>query len=167
LGVIGKTDLFPGWRRFSALPRKNADIDAGGLADKMAFFGKQLLLPYAKNLGKKFDLFASHRTPQGFDVGKYFPRHVDVAEQMQFGDQDVLRPASLVAQPRHLPPNYICLLGHRHPGSSFVKFQVPAVNSRPAFIVAEMNLITVPANPVTLEFVDQIKIKIILEHRID
>jgi len=48
-----------------------------------------------------------------------------------------------------------------------VKFQVRALNSRPAFIVAEMNRITVPANPVTLEFVDQIKIKIILEHRID
>jgi hypothetical protein len=48
-----------------------------------------------------------------------------------------------------------------------VRTRYPEWVNRPAFIVAEMNLITVPANPVTLEFVDQIKIKIILEHRID
>jgi hypothetical protein len=36
-----------------------------------------------------------------------------------------------------------------------------------AFIVAEMNLNAIPANPVTLEFVDQIKTQLLLEHRID
>jgi len=30
-----------------------------------------------------------------------------------------------------------------------------------------MNLITMPANPMTLEFVDEIKTEILLEHRID
>jgi hypothetical protein len=48
-----------------------------------------------------------------------------------------------------------------------VRTRFPEWVSRPAFIVAEMNLNAIPANPMTLEFVDQIKMKILLEHRID
>ena len=38
---------------------------------------------------------------------------------------------------------------------------------RSAFIVAEFNLKTIPTNPVTLDFVDDIKAKILLDHPID
>jgi hypothetical protein len=48
-----------------------------------------------------------------------------------------------------------------------VRTRFPEWVNRSAFIVAEMNLTPIPANPVTLEFVDQIKTKILLEHRID
>ena len=48
-----------------------------------------------------------------------------------------------------------------------VRTRFPEWVNRPAFIVAEMNLNGIPTNPVTLEFVDQIKTKILLEHRID
>jgi hypothetical protein len=48
-----------------------------------------------------------------------------------------------------------------------VRTRFPEWVSRSAFIVAEMNLNAIPANPVTLEFVDQIKMKILLDHRID
>jgi len=48
-----------------------------------------------------------------------------------------------------------------------VRTRFPEWINRPAFIVAEMNLTPIPANPVTLEFVDQIKTKILLDHRID
>ena len=48
-----------------------------------------------------------------------------------------------------------------------VRTRYPEWVGRPAFIVAEMNLTQIPANPVTLEFVDQIKTKILLEHRMD
>jgi hypothetical protein len=47
-----------------------------------------------------------------------------------------------------------------------VRTRFPEWVNRPAFIVAEMNLNAIPANPMTLEFVDQIKTKILLEHRI-
>ena len=46
-----------------------------------------------------------------------------------------------------------------------VRTRFPEWVSRNAFIVAEMNLTTIPANPMTLEFVDQIKTEILLEHR--
>ena len=48
-----------------------------------------------------------------------------------------------------------------------VRTRFPEWVSRNAFIVAETNLNTIPANPMTLEFVDQIKTEILLEHRID
>lgn len=48
-----------------------------------------------------------------------------------------------------------------------VRTRFPEWVSRNAFIVAEMNLNTIPANPMTLEFVDQIKTEILLEHRLD
>ena len=48
-----------------------------------------------------------------------------------------------------------------------VRTRFPEWVNRPAFIVAEMDLTAIPANPVTLEFVDQIKAEILLEHRMD
>ena len=48
-----------------------------------------------------------------------------------------------------------------------IRTRFPEWVSRNAFIVAEMNLNTIPANPMTLESVDQIKTEILLEHRID
>ena len=48
-----------------------------------------------------------------------------------------------------------------------VRTRFPEWVNRSAFIVAEMNLNAIPANPMTLEFVDQIKMKILLEHRLD
>ena len=48
-----------------------------------------------------------------------------------------------------------------------VRTRFPDWVNRPAFIVAEMNLTRIPETPTTLEFVDQIKVKILLEHRID
>ncbi|MGA9450274.1 MAG: hypothetical protein WBW41_02905 [Verrucomicrobiia bacterium] len=39
--------------------------------------------------------------------------------------------------------------------------------NRCAFIVAEMNLAKIPETPVTLEFVDQVKVKILVEHHIE
>jgi len=48
-----------------------------------------------------------------------------------------------------------------------IRTRFPEWVNRCAFIVAEMNLNTIPANPMTLEFVDQIKTDILLEHRID
>jgi hypothetical protein len=48
-----------------------------------------------------------------------------------------------------------------------VRTRFPEWVSRNAFIVAEMDLTAIPENPVTLEFVDQIKAEILLEHRID
>jgi hypothetical protein len=48
-----------------------------------------------------------------------------------------------------------------------VRTRFPEWVNRPAFIVAEMNLNAIPTNPMTLEFVDQVKMKVLLEHRID
>ena len=48
-----------------------------------------------------------------------------------------------------------------------VRTRFPDWVNRCAFIVAEMNLARIPETPVTLEFVDQIKAKILLEHLID
>ena len=48
-----------------------------------------------------------------------------------------------------------------------VRTRFPDWVNRPAFIVAEMNLARIPETPITLEFVDRIKVKILLEHRID
>lgn len=53
----------------------------------MPFLGKQILLLDAEHFRNEFDLFASGHTPQAFDVGENIPRHVDVAAQMQFGEQ--------------------------------------------------------------------------------
>ncbi|MBU6409946.1 MAG: hypothetical protein KGR98_06125 [Verrucomicrobia bacterium] len=39
--------------------------------------------------------------------------------------------------------------------------------NRCAFIVAEMNLAKIPETPLTLEFVDQIKVKVLVEHHIE
>ena len=39
--------------------------------------------------------------------------------------------------------------------------------NRCVFIVAEMNLAKIPETPVTLEFVDQVKVKILVEHTIE
>ena len=48
-----------------------------------------------------------------------------------------------------------------------VRTRFPEWISQNAFIVAEMDLTAIPKNPVTLEFVNQIKAEILLEHRID
>ena len=79
----------------------------------MPLFWKQVLFSYAENLGKEFNLFAIHRTPQGFDVGNFLPGHVDVAQQMQMRHEVILRPTPLIAQPCNLPSNYVCVLHPR------------------------------------------------------
>ena len=83
----------------------------------MPLLWKKILFSYAKNLGKEFNLFAIHRTPQGFDIGDFLSRHVDVAQQMQMSHEIILRPTPLIAQPRDLPSNYVCIL-HPRPRST-------------------------------------------------
>jgi hypothetical protein len=48
-----------------------------------------------------------------------------------------------------------------------VRIRFPKWVSRNAFILAEMNLNKIPANLMTLEFVDQINPEILLEHWLD
>ena len=48
-----------------------------------------------------------------------------------------------------------------------VRTRFPEWVNRCAFIVAEMKLARIPKTPVTLEFVDQVKVKILLEHPIE
>jgi hypothetical protein len=45
-----------------------------------------------------------------------------------------------------------------------IRTRFPEWVNRPAFIVAELDIGTIPARPVTLEFVDQVKARILLEH---
>jgi len=45
-----------------------------------------------------------------------------------------------------------------------VRTRFPELVSRCAFIVAEMNLARIPDTPVTLDFADEVKAKILLEH---
>ena len=47
-----------------------------------------------------------------------------------------------------------------------VRTRFPDWVNRCAFIVAEMNLARIPATPATLDFVDHVKVKILLEHPI-
>ncbi len=48
-----------------------------------------------------------------------------------------------------------------------VRTRFPEWVNRCAFIVAEMNLARTPETPVTLEFVDQVKVKILVNHPIE
>jgi hypothetical protein len=130
-GAFGKTRLLFSRPAFAASPRKNAELHFCGLADKVPFLGKQVLLVDAKDLGKELDLFAIHRTPQGFDVGENFSCHINVAEPMQGSNQDVLRPTPLIAQPRHHSPDHIGILGHWYLQLSFVTFQFMAEKQPP------------------------------------
>ena len=88
---------------------ENAQLQSHILADEMPLLRKQVLLSDAENLGKEFNLFAIHRAPQGFDIGDFLSRHVDVAQQMQMSNEVILRPAPLIAQPCDLSSNYICV----------------------------------------------------------
>ena len=123
-GAFGKTRLLFGRRPFAASPRKNPEVYVGGFADKMPLFGKQILLPDVQRLGKEFDLFAVGHTAHVFNVGKNIPCHVDAAEQVQFGDEGILRQSPLIAPPRQHSPDYIGILGHFHLQLAFVTFQI-------------------------------------------
>ncbi|MCI0535223.1 MAG: hypothetical protein L0Z50_08345 [Verrucomicrobiales bacterium] len=47
-----------------------------------------------------------------------------------------------------------------------VRTRFPEWVNHCAFVMAEMNLTHIPKNPVTLHFADQVKVKVLLEHRI-
>jgi hypothetical protein len=110
--AFSKTRLSFMRRAFASSSRENSDLYVRGLAHKMPFLRKQILLHNVQRLGKIFDLFASGHTPQILDIRKYIPRHVDAAEQMQFGDEGILRQSSLIAPPCEHTPNRIGILGH-------------------------------------------------------
>ncbi len=90
-------------------PREDAEFHADFFANEMRLLRKQFLDGHAEDLGKEFDLFAGRRTAERFDVGQNFARHVDATDQMQFGDEIVLRPATLIAQIRDLSSDDICV----------------------------------------------------------
>jgi hypothetical protein len=89
--------------------REDAEFHADFFANEVRLLGKQLLHGHAEDLGKEFDLFARRGTAERFDVGEDFSRHVDTADQMQFGHEIVLRPATLIAQIRDLSSDDICV----------------------------------------------------------
>ena len=65
------------------------------LADEMPLWETRFLLHHANTSAKKLNLFAGCRTPLDFDVRENLAGHVDANEQMQFGDEFALRPATL------------------------------------------------------------------------
>lgn len=78
----------------------------------MTLLRKQLLLPDTEHLGEELNVFVGGRAAPDFDVRENLAGHIDAPEQMQFGNEIALRPAALIAQPRDLPSDYICVLWH-------------------------------------------------------
>jgi hypothetical protein len=107
-----KAELILVRRRRAATPRKDAQFHPNLLANEMPLLGKQLLFHHAEYFREKLNLFAGCRTPLDFNVRQNLAGHVDAPEQMQFGNEIALRPAALVAQPRDLPSDYICVFWH-------------------------------------------------------
>lgn len=88
---------------------EDAEFHADLFANEVRLLGKQLLHGHAEDLGKEFNLLARRGTTERFDVSQYFARHVDATDQMQFGNEIVLRPATLIAQIRDLSSDDICV----------------------------------------------------------
>ena len=93
---------------------EDSEFHADLLSNEVRLLRKQFLHGHAENLGEEFNLFARRGTAKRFDVRQDFTRHVYATEQMQFGDEIVLRPATLIAQIRDLSSDDICVL-HRCP----------------------------------------------------
>src|SRR4051812_44917484 len=95
--------------------REDSEFHADLFSNEVRLLGKQLLHRHAKHLGEELDLLARRGAAERFDVRQDFTCHVDATEQMQFGDEIVLRPATLVAQIRDLSSDDICV---SHPPSA-------------------------------------------------
>jgi hypothetical protein len=125
LGSSSKARLTRHWLRLAPpSPRENAEIHADLLAYEMPLLGKQFLHWHAEDFGKEFDLFAGRGTAERFDVRQNFARHVDATDQMQFGHEIHLRPATLIPQIRDLSSDDICV---SHPPSEG-QFKLIALN---------------------------------------
>jgi hypothetical protein len=86
-GALGKRSLCLLGRRRAAAPCEHAQLQSDFLADEVSFLRKKVLFGDFEHLGKEFDLFVGSGTPQRFDIGEDFARHVDIANQLEFGDE--------------------------------------------------------------------------------
>src|SRR5579862_6028752 len=85
------------WNRSTPLPRELTQFHTHLVAYEMPLFWKQGLFRNAKDLGEEFNLLAVCRTAQRLYVRQDVAGHIDISEQLQLGDQLILRPASLIA----------------------------------------------------------------------
>src|SRR5579862_8356034 len=93
-------------------PSELTQFHALRVVHEVPLFWKQGLFRDAKDLGKEFNLLAVRWTAQRLYVCQDVAGHIYVSEQLQLGDQFILRPASLIAEPRHVSPDDICVFGH-------------------------------------------------------
>ena len=96
--------------------REDSKFHADLLSSEVRLLRTQFLHRHAEHLGKEFYLLACRGTAERFDVRQDFTCHVDATEQMQFGDEIVLRPATLIAQIRDLSSDDICVLHYTSEG---------------------------------------------------
>src|ERR1043166_7589285 len=101
--------------------REDSEFHADLLSNEVRLLGKQFLHRHAKHFGKEFDLLARRGPAERFHVGENFAGHFDASEQMQFGNEIVLRPATLVAQICDLSSDDICV---SHPSSAGPKGRI-------------------------------------------
>jgi hypothetical protein len=123
-GALSKPWLFLVHRnRSRPPPRELMQFHAYIFAHEMPLFWKQSLFRYSKDLGEELNLLTVCRTSQRLDVGQNVTGNIDISKELQLGDQFILRPASLIAQPRHISPDDICVPGHPFLRASYSAFR--------------------------------------------
>jgi hypothetical protein len=66
---------------------------------------------HSKDFGEKENLRVAGDAALGFYTGKHVSGHA-APEHLELRDSRILRPLSLIAEPRHVPADKICVASH-------------------------------------------------------
>jgi hypothetical protein len=87
VGALSKKSLLLMGTRRAATPRELVQLHFIFLPNEVSFLRKEVLFRDFEHLGKELNLLVGGGTTKGLDIGEDFSGHIDVTDQVQFGDE--------------------------------------------------------------------------------